>query len=660
MHYLIIILSCFFFSSGISATQPSAVAPGRLVLLLHEAQNLGSENPAKKEYGPITMRAAQAIAQKAGILFLSPAIWENLLFRRQWFASQLEHEGSLASLFYRAVKSGDSQAAARQEPLLATDPTLEQGLFVHELNLREEEWRCWYERESSVVILIPQSYLTEHGALTPRHVPSDYTREEFATGLRLSLCTPLTLPADTTALDPLIRHAKHMRKRSTFSADALTRLFIPRQYLNPLLTTHWTIYLTGHGTYHAPEDEWAHLSNASSNATSTPANTVIAGLPFATFAALLAWCNKNLQVTCWYYQSCYASTQSLDALYHALKTGKDTLRQGFQLHFPLIAGALSEAPVQTALLEPLNLPLFFQRAASGNASWAETLQPITPALSTVADTHGLSNTPLVLFPGNPEATPIDVLPPYFPAASTTAHSSLRAGICIFTDTQEQQAHLHHRHCVVRGDRALLLGPSQIRVPLEIHRYQRIEKTAGGDRSVFMLPALVSLLPGNALHHSLSCTIHEGGLKDLLTECFFQITRQKSTKCFLFDTLVVDNDLENNFVGATPSWWEKVTETVSGWFGTRRAPHAVPRLVLRDVLIIAGPALITCLFKRETDKKAGKIICAKPPEGADAPTQLTLTHISEKTHASLYKKYLSLCAKQRTLARPTVPANDTSR
>lgn len=96
----------FLFAASIIPTQatpdtPTAIPFGRLLLMLHETGSLESENPSKKEVGAVTLRAATALTQQAGIIILSPAIWQNLLFRKHWFATELTKPGSFASFLLK-------------------------------------------------------------------------------------------------------------------------------------------------------------------------------------------------------------------------------------------------------------------------------------------------------------------------------------------------------------------------------------------------------------------------------------------------------------------------------------------------------------------------------------------------------------------------------
>ncbi|MDQ5940338.1 MAG: hypothetical protein QG632_64 [Candidatus Dependentiae bacterium] len=649
-----IMLYFFLFAASIIPTQatpdtPTAIPFGRLLLMLHETGSLESENPSKKEVGAVTLRAATALTQQAGIIILSPAIWQNLLFRKHWFATELTKPGSLASLLlknwqaYREIPT--QQGLTQINALLKSDPTLMYHFYLWQQELTSEYWQCWYHPDASLIILIPTAYLDEHAGLLPRPsitlgdaetVKTDVLMQ--ATGLQLSKCKPIVLTESVEGLTTLLSQAKHLYKRSSFSLKHFESLFAPKAKTQTLLCRHWNIYMTGHGTHQGS----------------------ICGLPSDQFIQFLSWCSDNLYINCFYYQSCYSGGQNLFDLYHARATSNQVAHQGLNLHFPLVVGALGDAPVhilmpykelnQSSTIKiaiDINLNTFFTALEQYEESWPAILQPITPTITTASDTHALSNTPLLLLPGQTTPTPIDVNTQ--PNTSLNPHAT-RAGISVFSPQDDLYGQRTGTAFIVHGERALLLAPPYIRTPIEMYPYQKLHRSAEAHHSSFVSPAIISLIPGNALHHLTALTLHDLGLKDFITHSFIQMSKQKSTKVLLIDQLTINNDLAQHFTAPLPSWWENITSTVSRWFSLRTTPLETPRITLQNVLIIIGIHKITCLFRephQDGSMQAYKATYQRPLKMMDAlPDALPLTKVSLNAHARLYTKYGSFAASYR--------------
>jgi len=646
---------------------PTALPAGRLLFFLHEDAALNGESPTQKNIGPITIRTATALHQKPGILIVSPQIWHNLLYRKQWFDTQLKNTGSLTSLFYTAwtahQHAPSPKTYAQIQTLLKTDQTLLHHLYLWQTDF--SDWLCFVHTVASVIILIPRLYLEERQELLPRMLPSTYQHNEFATGLTLNSCTPHTLPTHHDELAHAINEARHLHKRSSFSIENLESLFLKKTTIHPLLTIRWNIYISGHGTYTPTESTWSHLSKKQSSKTSLN-HAHMCGLSLAQFVAWLTLCNTKLSVGCIYYQSCYGGGKNFAEMYTALRAQHTVLSPHNQLSFPLIAGGLGDAP--TTMIMPrkhmhhnnlalsigvdVNFPEFFSRLEKPGIGWAEILQPLASTLSSPSDIHGLSNTPQILFPGHTELTPIDVTSKtHAPPSHTTAlQHIIRAGIYIITPADEQEKHKNHQPYIIRGKRAVLVTTSRIANPLEIHPYQKIERGKKA-HTIFKAPALISLIPGNALHHYTDITLHSLGLKDFITHSFLDFTNQKSTKVFLIDSLTLSNDLKQNFTGEPDSLWSALKTTLTNWFSTTPALIDTPRITLEKVIIMVAAEKISCVFLLTDANKtthAHKTLFSRPSSSMPLPEKLTLEALSQKDHTQLYKKYLKLCSKQEKI------------
>jgi hypothetical protein len=663
MILLSLVLCCAHTLLGQPVEIPTALPRGRLILLLHEDATLTGESPAQKQIGPITIRAATALHQQPGILILSPAIWHNLLYRKQWYETQIRNTGSLASLFHVAwtahQKDPSSKTYAHIHTLLKTDPTLLHNFYIWNTNFTP--WLCFTHTNASVVILIPRTYLDERRDLLPRPLPRTYQPDEFATGLLLSQCNAQPLPTHTDELAHALNHARHLHKRSTFSIENLAALFIKKTTIHPLLTIHWNIYMSGHGTYNTTSNTWQHLEGRQQSA-GTLSNAHICGLLLKDFATWLTLCNTHLSVNTLYYQSCYGGGQNFAEIYTALRSQKKLLAPHTDLQFPLISGGLGDAP--TTMIMPrkqkhhtstelsidvdIHLPEFFNRLEKPGASWHEILQPLTNTLSLPGDIHAVSNTPQLLLPGHEHPTPIDVTcVPLSGCRQNIIQHMIRAGMYLIgrehPSTPQAQQHGH----IIRGKRAILIMPSTITEPLDIHPYQKIER-AKNAYTIFKAPALISLIPGNALHHCAVIILHSLGLKDFITHSFLDFNNQKSTKVFLIDSLTLTNDLKQNFGSSSDSLWDSVKSKLTEWFSAPTTILSDARITLQKVIITVAAEKISCSFVLSgSDRKnvAHKTMFSRPNAQMPLPQTLSLHVMAEKEHQQLYKKYLKLCKKQ---------------
>jgi len=642
----------FILTVWLTASPATALQPGRLIILLHETGSAGTENQSKKEIGAVTMRAAIAIAQEAGIIITSPAIWANLLARCAIFNTAAEKPGSLPNLFKKAwdIQSKRPSAAlyAQIQAMLNTDRTLLHHLYISMNQPAPENWVCYQHPQTNVIILVPRAYIDQRLALLPRNIPVDRPPLDYATGLTLSKCTPISLPPVHQSSGPLARlisQAHHLIKRSTFTLHEFTNIFIPTTTTHHLLCVPWNIYMIGHGTYQQLKTPWGHLNTKRFEQTINN-KKMVCGIPAATFDQWLQFCNTNLTVHCFYYQSCYGSGVS-----------RTILNTPHQLHFPLIAGAVGEAPVHilmprssgSSITVDTNIALFFEALERDELSWPAILSPITPLISLPGDLHSISSTPLLIPANHTEPIPIDVNQNKETSSPILNKNKIRAGISLFSAKHESQFSPSNKPFIVRGQRALLISPTNIATPLELHPYQKIIHTGTTATTTFIAPAILSIHPGNAIHHCAALTAHTINLKDFLSQSFLQLTKQQSTKVFLFDSLTLDNDLDTNFTNEASSWWNRLTGTIAGWISPASS-LSTPRITLQKVVIIVGCQRLTCIFLEpcmEGTLTAHKIIYYRPSGTGNAtPERLSKEQILVSKHTALYNKYSELCTKQR--------------
>jgi len=653
-----------------SPEAPTALPQGRLLLMLHEDAALSGESPAQKNIGPITIRTATALHQQPGIVIVSPHIWHNVLYRKQWYETQLHNTGSLTALFHTAWNAHHAAPSpktyAQIQTLLKIDPTLLHNLYLWRIDF--SAWLCFVHTEASVIILIPRTYLEQRRDLLPRTLASTYHSDDIATGLALSACTQHILPTHADELAHSLNHARHLQKRSTFSMNNLAGIFLKKQTLHPLLTIRWNIYMSGHGTYVQTKNTWSHLSEKD-DAHPSLNHAHICGLTLSDFVAWLTICNTKLSVGLLYYQSCYGGGQNFADMYAALRAQKTVLSPHNHLSFPLISGGLGDAPItmimprkqrpnnslSLSIAVDVDLLEFFNRIETRENRWAEIVQPLSNTLSSPSDIHGLSNTPQILFPGATELTPIDVTsnPISMHAAGPLQHM-IRAGMYIITQSDEQEKQPNDHPHIIRGKRAVLCMPSIITRPLELHAYQKIER-AKTAHTLFKSPAFISLIPGNALHYCKKITLHSLGLKDFITHSFLDFSNQKSTKIFLIDELILDNDLQKHFGEKNSSLWNSITTTLTQWFHAAPGHIDTPRITLENVILMITAEKISCLFILHDDARtphAHKTVFSRHSTALPLPETLTLEDISTKHHAALYKKYLKLCKKQARMKAKT--------
>lgn len=640
-----------FISLGAAAMpQPTAMQSGRLVLLLHETGSAGAENQNKQEVGAVTMRAAIALAQEAGIIVTSPTIWANLLSRCASFKTASKKPGSLQYLFeqaWRLLPTNNTGALHTQiQAMLRTDPTLLHHSYISSHQPTADRWACYHHTQASLIILIPRSYSEQRLNLLPRNIPNSFSPIEYAVGLAISKCAELTLPppdAPLEGLHRLISQAHHLIKRSTFSVNSINTLFITSNSIHPLLSIPWNIYMVGHGTYKQTESPWGHLEQFH-HQTQRSDNKMICGIPAADFSQFIMFCNAHLTINCFYYQSCYGGQR------------QSTPTTSNPLHFPLIIGAVGEAPVHvlmprssgSGVTVDTNIAGYFEALERNESSWPAILSPITPLLSLPSDLHSISSTPLLVPANQTQPLPIDVNQDKQPTSSSISKNKIRAGITLFS-TADQAALKHSgKPFVIRGQRAVLLSPPIITTPLEIHPYQRIVHQDGTTKTIFLAPALLSINPGNSLHHCSCLTAHSINFHDFLLQSFLQLTKQQSTKVFLFDSLTVNNDLADHFTHEDSSWWSQVTGAIASWLNPS-SPLSSSRITLQKLVIVVGPQRLTCIFLEPGTNEtvaAYKVIYYRPTTTESrTPERLIKEQVLIAKHTALYKKYTSLCAKQ---------------
>lgn len=646
--------------------QPSVFPQGNLILCLHELDQLGPEDPANKTIGALTMRLGAAISQQAGIIVTSPALWHNLWYHRQHVERESKRWVSLWRLLTSQWKKHHEKASdksfSRLHALLKRRPDMLNPLFLWQLDISTATWMAYHHERSGLMILIPRTYFDQRQTIQPRRLPPLYQPAEYITGLQLSTCTKISLPAydDNEAVTRLVRHARHQQQEHLYTTEKLNGLFLPHKKVSPLLATHWAIYAMGHGQMHSQRDEWEHLK--SEELTDAPDTTdtdihEICGLPFLQFHQLLTMCNSHISTTFFYYQSCYGGGQHLAQLYRYNVHDRQLLGPQLKLTFPLVAGAVSEAPVNTIMprytqssfshslnmIVDIDLPAFFAELKKPKATLPQILRPLSPPVSSPNDIHAISGTPLVLIPGAHELVPVDVTDNTQASNLATNQHSTRAGLTILSHASLQH-HTDEKPIVVRGKRALLVAPFTVAPPVAIHPYQPARHVG----STPLPPALVSIAPGNSIHRFSKVMLHDINLRNFLLHSFLKLTKQRSTKVYLFDQLHIDNDLATNF---TNNGNEGFFHTIWSWFKSDPTALEIKRITLNKVIVYLKNDRIECYFiePRTDDTSLARHVTYQDTSHAATheKMQLTMTSISDGTHKSLYKKYHKLLARQMT-------------
>lgn len=659
----LITLLTFYVTTLVAAPQPSVFPPGKLVLCLHELSELGPEDPNNKTVGALTMRLGAAISQQPGIIMTSPALWHNLWHHRQLVARESRRTISLYKLmtyqWNNHHKNPSNKSFSRLHALLKRRPDMLNSLFLWQLDISAANWTAYSHDASGLIVLIPKEYVATRQKVQPRRLSPKTPSLDLLTSLQLSTCTPLPLPelADDDAVTRLVRHAHRQRQEKLFSIEHLAQLFVPQKHLPELAHVQWIIYAMGHGQLHSQRDEWRHLKQTNTTDTHDTDIHEICGLPLLQFHQLLEFCNAGITTTFFYYQSCYGGGQHLAQLYRYNVHDRTLVGPDLNLKFPLVAGAISEAPVNTIMprytqssfskslnmIVDIDLPTFFEAAQKPNATLAHILRPLSPPVPSPNDIHAISGTPLVLLPGASELIPIDVTDSTQASNLATTQHSTRAGLKIITH-HSLRNQPNDQAIVVRGKRALLVAPFTVSPPVALHPYQPTAHVG----SIPLPPALVSIAPGNSVHHFKKLFLHDINLKQFLLHSFLQLTKQRSTKVYLCDELHLDNDLATNF---TNTGNEGFFHTIASWFSSKPSALTTQRITLRDVVIYLKNDRIDCYFvePRTDDATIARHVTYQATEHAAAheKLQLTMASISDGTHKKLYKKYKKLLARQMT-------------
>ena len=287
----------------------------------------------------------------------------------------------------------------------------------------------------------------------------------------------------------------------------------------------------GHGFLKTQRDEWDHLSKnpkALPEKNSRSEVHEVCGLALHEFRELLQMFNQYLDTDFLYYQSCYGGGQHLAQLYRYNTYDRRIIGQQLSLSYPLVAGALAAAPVMAFMPRyqekeagsfdiATNLPRFFELLSDDNSSLESILQSITPTIPTTHDLHAISATPLLLPPYSDISIPIDVTQ----GTEPNRPYATRAGIMhLCYDTVRSST----KPLVVRDTRALLVTPFHIPRSLELYAYKPPPHIA---RTLPTLaPALISVIPGNAIHHFKTITAHGVGLRNFLLQSCMQLMGRK--------------------------------------------------------------------------------------------------------------------------------------
>lgn len=658
MHAIRLCFYTLLVAAPVSAT--SILPPGRCVLLFHELSELKQENPTSPHIGAVTMRAATVIAQQTGIIILSPAIWYNLLYRRLEAERAAQEEGSPFNLLVTAwnehLRAPSAEHYQRVHALLKNNQNLFHTLFIWQLSLESESWLFATHPDASLVILIPRSYLAfRRSILTAEKLP--FTRDECASGLNLSQCTfhTIPLPSDKQAINDILRKTQHMRKRSTFTPEHFAALFIARNALPTQLVTSWHMYASGHG-YYAPHEK-------SFTKPFDPAGHEICGLSFVAFQKCLAQLNARCDVSFFYYQSCYSGGQHLFQLYHYNTFNRSAVGTHLDLHFPLVAGALSETPVYSTLpsykynalahtldiVMPVHVAAFFDALETDGQSLAQILRPITPPLPTLHDMHALSATPLMVPPHTTTGIAIDVTSA--PAQDPRGYGhTTQSGLAIVSAQTLASCAEQSIPFVVKGKRAVLLSPLSISEPLIIHPYHTLNRATHTTTTI--MPALVSLAPGSSIHWFSSLSVHDTPLNSFLIDGFARLKYQHTTKIFLIDSLTLSNDLARHIKAEGRGVVSSLLNAVSEFFSPSTTPLTDPRITLSHVVIFISHNRLECFFSAPCNDHAlhsyhigYKIDHALEHQELEASQlQLSLDPLPDKKHLRIYTQYKEIHQK----------------
>jgi len=487
--------------------------------------------------------------------------------------------------------------------IIAHTPLWENALWWQErLYLPQRPFHTHHAPHANLTVLIPQNYLKERLAVVPRRLQYGQTHADCATGLWLS---------------------------KVESIQTLTDLFIANKHAHPYAQTRWMVYMNGHGMNAPPADHWEQLleekglTEKKSCIDKRAQKHLIAGLSLVDFVDLLHFFDEKLSVKIFYYQSCYGGGDHTRLAHYYNTLGRTQAQKDLSLHFPLIAGSLSDTIVTTYPTRT-RISLFFDRIEEQHAPLDYALEAITPLISHSYDLHAVTCTPLLLAPRSERFQPITL---------SYKNAQLPAKVSYLTHVKEITHASDSQPYTVKKSRAFLIAPQLITTPLIIHTYKPSK----------LPPALVSMVPGNAIHHIQNMTLHGTGLYNFLLYGFLHAAAQKSEKVFLIDALTLDNDIRTSFTDTTNTWWN---------FFFENNPVKTSRITLRKVVLVSSLDTIRISFQEPLEK------------GTFASRSITIS-LSLHPHFCLYKKVNgselytkereSLFAKKQTFPLTTLSA-----
>ena len=461
----------------------------------------------------------------------------------------------------------------------------------------------YHAPDARLTVLVPPAYLTRRLEVTPRQLRSRLTHDDAAVGIWLSRAA---------------------------EAQTIADLFVTKQQAHPYTQTRWHVYMNGHGFHPTQEaqettqsDFEKVLPGLRQPRNKQPAVQIkalsehfIGGITLDAFVDLLLFFDRNLLIESFYYQSCYAGGAHTQLAHYYNRKGRTTGLQTLSLSYPLIAGALTDTVVRSYPFHT-DLLTYFERMEAETPQLGRALAAITPLVAHHSDIHGITGTPLIRAPHTHSFEPVAV-----DYGSTNAPS-----IAYFTDADEIKGITHQQPFSVKNKRALLLSVKRITTPLVIHPYG----------TKHLMPALVSMQPGNAIHHITQMHVKRGGLLPFLQYGFLYAAAQKSRKVFLIDKLTLHNDLRTSFHDTTNTWW-------NFFFGS--SPRTEKTITLEKVIITSHLDTTMVFFlepmKKGTQARSITLTISLNPEGKrelfSANNKIELKSIDQTLHAAHYKRY----------------------
>jgi hypothetical protein len=453
-----------------------------LIILLDDSE---SEGTAHSEFGAMSDYSLQALVEEVTPIVCSASLIVNL--RGADKAPTEKNSAKLVKIF-NEMREGDPEKLTEEER------KEEKRIILSVWSFNVNTAKRWIIKEinSSLYLLIPRSYLKARG-INDRDVElfnsrGSITQTEQKLGLKVNHMKTVKV-TDVKKPMPAPEFADYF-------IGALPAIFVTNAEYpanNKAGIPTWALWIEGHGGI----------------------NHSIADLSFARFKEFLAFLENTITTKLLFYISCYAAGVNAELVYKDLESGVDKTYP-----FAIITEALTDAPTEARTLrlklekgKPVvqvreNYRNFFSKVASSDVINYTELRPFVATMQKVKES-ALSNLAQIKFPGLPWFSVLDSDKVVSIGSILGKARTKPLDIATFFAKKGKEAE----------PLGILLYAKNIPFELII--------------DIKNIPAIVSMIPGNAFHNIRKISSTTNTIEDVLNS-FLTIDDLAPRKIFIID------------------------------------------------------------------------------------------------------------------------------